>query len=235
MERQNSSTELMLHPHIEEVPKPLEQPKEPLERGQYVASCGFGNSVSIPLALLEGLYPAAMFQEELRLSVSYAAIYIAVSQICLYTWGQALCAGTEALLCRMQRIQDPPGECGKAAGWKRRLWKTFSLVLTPPTISLVLGLTVALIEPVQRLFYHLPETPVLFPDYPAISPPLVFFSSAIEQLAGACEPHPENLKVSLTRYFFFTRKPLQSCCSSWEEVCQKVLERILRCGTYSHP
>ena len=69
---------------------------------------------------------------------------------------------------------------------RQRVREVVGKIFTPPTIGLMLGCIVAMIEPVQALFYHIEGVPLIFPTYPSISPPLGFISDAIESLASAC-------------------------------------------------
>ena len=57
-------------------------------------------------------------------------------------------------------------------------------LFTPPTIGLALGIVIGLIPQVKRLFYY-DGGIVIFPNYPAVSPPLEFLSNTLGSL-GNC-------------------------------------------------
>ena len=67
-----------------------EEPTEPIAssgKQRVIAAVAFGNATSLPLGLMAGIYPAAEYSTELNLAMSYVAIYLAISQVLLYSLG----------------------------------------------------------------------------------------------------------------------------------------------------
>ena len=56
-------------------------------RQRVVAAVAFGNATSLPLGLMTGIYPAAKYKTELDLAMSYVGIYLAISQVLMYSVG----------------------------------------------------------------------------------------------------------------------------------------------------